>query len=128
MQRYMYRLGLRNLAWVTTGLTLWCGIAASDPVPSVKAREGDEGRAAYIEHGCYQCHGYDGQGGFAGSRIAPDPLPYTAFAALVRYPANVMPAYAPEVLSDRELKQIHDYVSAIPKPASAEQVRALIDD
>lgn len=128
MQRYMKRRGRRGLAWVTTGLTLWCGMAVSDPVPSAKAPEGNKGRAAYIEHGCYQCHGYDGQGGFAGVRLAPDRLSYPAFAALVRYPASVMPAYSADMLGDADLQLIHDYIVVLPKPASAAQIRALIDD
>jgi mono/diheme cytochrome c family protein len=72
-------------------------------------------RAVFIVNGCYQCHGYDGQGGEA-LRIAPTPYPYEAFAARVRKPVNEMPAYSPEALSDADLQAIYRYVRSIPEP------------
>ena len=72
-------------------------------------------RELFVRYGCYQCHGFEGQGGEA-LRIAPSPYPFEAFAAKVRKPANEMPAYAPEVLSDAELQALYRYVRAIPEP------------
>jgi len=72
-------------------------------------------RALFVRYGCYQCHGYEGQGGEA-LRIAPSPYPFDAFAAKVRKPANEMPAYAPEVLSDADLQALYRYVRAISEP------------
>ena len=72
-------------------------------------------RELFVRYGCYQCHGYEGQGGDA-LRIAPSPYPFEAFAAKVRKPANEMPAYAPEVLSDADLQALYRYVRAIPEP------------
>jgi len=40
------------------------------------------GHMLFVKVGCYQCHGYQGQGGAAGPRIAPDPLPFDGLAAL----------------------------------------------
>lgn len=73
-------------------------------------------RELFVRYGCYQCHGYEGQGGEA-LRIAPSPYPFEAFAAKVRKPANEMPAYAPEVLSDADLQALYRYVRAIPEPS-----------
>ena len=73
------------------------------------------GRKLFVSFGCYQCHGYEGQGGEA-LRIAPSPYPFDAFAAKVRKPANEMPAYAPEVLSDADLQALYRYVRAISEP------------
>ncbi len=67
----------------------------------------DRGKKDYVEMGCYQCHGYQGQGG-AGPRIAPKPLSLEVFTRLVRRPPNVMPAYSPKVISDEKLKRIHE--------------------
>jgi ubiquinol-cytochrome c reductase cytochrome c subunit len=72
-------------------------------------------RALFVRYGCYQCHGYEGQGGEA-LRIAPSPYPFDAFAVRVRKPANEMPAYAPEVLSDTDLQALYRYVRAIAEP------------
>jgi mono/diheme cytochrome c family protein len=73
-------------------------------------------RALYVGYGCYQCHGYEGQGGEA-LRIAPSPYPFEAFAARVRRPPNEMPAYAREVLSDADLETIYRYVRSRAEPA-----------
>lgn len=71
------------------------------------------GYREYVEQGCWQCHGFQGQG-MAGPALAPNPLPYEAFAVLVRKPANVMPAYSPALLSDEQLSRIHQYLQSIP--------------
>jgi mono/diheme cytochrome c family protein len=72
-------------------------------------------RSPYVVNGCYQCHGYAGQGG-AGARLARTAYSFEAFAALVRRPANEMPAYAPQVLDDRDLRSIYDYLRSLPEP------------
>jgi mono/diheme cytochrome c family protein len=92
------------------------GAALTSVVPvltSAAPAAGD--RELFVRYGCYQCHGYEGQGGEA-LRIAPSAYPFEAFAAKVRKPANEMPAYAPEVLSDADLQALYRYVRAIPEP------------
>ena len=79
----------------------------------IKDAEHAEGYREYVENGCWQCHGFQGQG-MAGPALAPNPLPYEAFSALVRKPANVMPAYSPNVLDDANMKRIHQYLKSIP--------------
>jgi ubiquinol-cytochrome c reductase cytochrome c subunit len=71
------------------------------------------GYREYVENGCWQCHGFQGQG-MAGPALAPGPLPYEAFAAYVRKPAGVMPAYSPNILSEDRMKRIHAYLQALP--------------
>ncbi len=84
------------------------------------------GRAEYIEMGCYQCHGYEGQGGRGtGPRIAPKPHDYEVFAAVVRQPPKVMPAYSPKVLSEDKLKRIYAYMRSIPPPPDVSTLKAL---
>ena len=61
-------------------------------------------------------HGFSGQGGAAGPKLAPEPLPFDAFAEIVRRPPNRMPAYSPDVLSDDELEHIYQYVESITPP------------
>jgi mono/diheme cytochrome c family protein len=72
-------------------------------------------RSPYVANGCYQCHGYAGQGG-VGPRIAPTAYSFATFAALVRRPTNEMPAYAPDVLSDGELRAIYERLRDVPQP------------
>ena len=83
-----------------------------------------EGRALYVSQQCWQCHGYEGQGGVAGNRIAPTPYPFEAFARLVRF-TNLMPAYSPRVLSDEQLRLIYAYVQSIPEPPPLEEIPEL---
>lgn len=83
------------------------------------------GKAEYVQMGCKQCHGYQGQGGGNGPRLAPAPLPYEAFAAQVRWPRGVMPAYPPGQLGDAMLKRIYGYLQSQPPPPDADDIPAL---
>ena len=83
-----------------------------------------DGRALYLSQQCWQCHGYEGQGGVAGVRLAPTLLPFEAFARLVRF-TNLMPAYSPKVLNDEQLRLIYAYVRSIPQPPPLEEIPEL---
>jgi mono/diheme cytochrome c family protein len=107
---------------ICDAITVWPGIRALITTASallvaalVSAAPAAADRELFVRYGCYQCHGYEGQGGEA-LRIAPSPYPFEAFAAKVRKPASEMPAYAPEVLSDANLQALYRYVRAIPEP------------
>jgi len=109
----------------------WLGAALGAAVLAVgvqlpsAAQQNAGGRDRFVEYGCWQCHGYDGQGSQAGPRIAPTLLPYAAFERLVRHPANVMPAYAPSALSDEILREIFAYISSVEEPPALEDIPAL---
>ena len=83
---------------------------------TVASAQPPDDRALYVDYGCSQCHGYEGQGGDA-LRIAPSPYPFEAFAARVRRPVNEMPAYARAVLSDADLEAIYRYVRSRSEPS-----------
>ena len=85
-------------------------------VQPVFAASAENGKRAYMRVGCWQCHGTVGQGGTAGPRIAPDPLPYEALAAFVRTTNRAMPPYREAVLSNDDLADIYAYLQSIPKP------------
>ena len=86
----------------------------------------DEGRELYLSYQCWQCHGYEGQGG-AAARIASKAYPFDAFARFVRHP-DLMPAYTPGLLSDENLRLIYEYVRSIPVPPLLEDIPELKDD
>ena len=94
------------------------------------AQDADEavstGRVLFTANQCWQCHGYEGQGG-AAVRIAPTLYPFEAFARLVRH-TNLMPAYSPNVLSDEKLRQIYEYVRSVPEPPALEDIPELSGD
>lgn len=83
---------------------------------AANAADAQKGRAAFVKHGCYQCHGFMGQGGSAGKTLAPKPLPFEAFSIFVRNTSGAMPPFQKAILSDEELADIHAYLSSIPKP------------
>ena len=92
---------------------------------TASADEHSEGRDLYLKFQCWQCHGYEGQGG-AAPRVAPTAYPYEAFIRFVRYP-NVMPAYTTELLSDEDLRSIYAFLQSIEAPLPLEDIPALDD-
>jgi len=82
------------------------------------AASAEKGKAAFMKYGCWQCHGTQGQGSVAtsgGRVLAPDPLPYDHFSALVRSSKNGMPPYSATILPNDDLADIYAYLSSIPK-------------
>lgn len=92
------------------------------------AASAEKGKAAFIQYGCWQCHGTQGQGSImtsGGKRLAPDPLPWEAFAGFVRSTNRAMPPYSEAVLSDADLADIYAYLQAIPKPPDVNSIPLL---
>ena len=108
---------LLALAALAAGAVLHCGAA--------HAASAEKGKAAYVQHGCWQCHGFQGQGANTGPKLAPDPIPMEAFTAFVRTTDRTMPPYTEAVLSNEELADIHAYLQSIPKPADHKSIPLL---
>ena len=89
------------------------------------AADSEKGKRLFIKDGCYQCHGYQGQGGVAGARLAPRPIVLVALIAYVRHPTGQMPPYTSKVLSDAELADIYAYLSSIPAPPPVKSIPLL---
>ena len=98
-------------------------VLAASSAPAAHAQETSE-RELFVAYGCYQCHGFEGQGG-AALRIAPSPYPFEAFAAFVRRPSNEMPAYPSSELTDQDLRAIYRYVRSVPEPPPLESLPLL---
>ncbi len=91
---------------------------ASSAFAAAAAPQGDpaKGKVNFETVGCYQCHGFQGQGGREGKRIGdPMPLAWPAFLGWVRTTSGDMPPYTPKVLSDQQLADIYAYLQSIPK-------------
>jgi mono/diheme cytochrome c family protein len=89
------------------------------------AASAEHGKSVFMQKGCWQCHGTQGQGAVTGPRLAPDPLPYETLSAFVRTTSRAMPPYHEKVLSDADLKDIYAYLSSIPKPANVKDIPLL---
>lgn len=94
--------------------------ASKDPKEAVAQDERvANGRKLFVKYGCYECHGFEAQGGgSAGPRIGPDPIPLPALIGYVRAPAREMPPYTDKVVSDKELGDIYEFLKSLPHPAA----------
>jgi ubiquinol-cytochrome c reductase cytochrome c subunit len=101
-------------------LTLVLTVMAQAPSGNVQ-----KGKKFYEDYGCYQCHGHLGQGGAAGARIAPHPIPFPAFSKYVRQPTGQMPPYTAKVASDQDLADIYAFLQTIPSPPPAKSIPLL---
>jgi mono/diheme cytochrome c family protein len=106
-----------GLAAAAAALAFTCGGAF--------AASAEKGKAAFIQHGCWQCHGMQGQGGVAGKTLAPEPMAFEAFTAFVRGSNGPMPPYEEKILSQDDLADIYAYLQSIPKPADYKNIPLL---
>ena len=90
--------------------------APKPAAPAAPAGNIETGKKLWVSVGCGQCHGYEGQGGAAGPRLAARNLPWTGFSAYVRRPTNQMPPYTEKVVSNADLGHIFAYLQSRPAP------------
>jgi mono/diheme cytochrome c family protein len=89
------------------------------------AGNAENGKRQFVKLGCYTCHGYQGQGGGAGAKLAPHPIAANALIAYVRHPAGTMPPFTKKVVSDEVLTDIHAYLASVPAPPAAKDIPLL---
>jgi mono/diheme cytochrome c family protein len=92
---------------------------------SAFAASAEKGRVAFGKNGCWQCHGWEGQGGNAGPKLARTQLPLEALNAFVRNTNGPMPPYSKKVLSDEDLADIYAFISAQPVPPDPKTIPLL---
>lgn len=85
----------------------------------------ERGKRLFEKDGCYECHGYMGQGGRDGPRIATTPPSLQALTRYVRRPLGAMPAFTEKVLPDPELRDIYAYLKSIPAAKPAKDIPLL---
>ena len=100
---------------------------ASSAFAAQAAPQGDaaKGKANFERVGCYQCHGYEAQGGSAGPRLAPRPIPYAQLMKYVRHPTNEMPPFTDKIVKDAELTDIYAFLRAQPAPPDLDKIPLL---
>ena len=121
------------LAWALALIFAW-GIAfatAAQQAPAapqnanVPAGNAANGRKLFVSFGCYQCHGYEAQGGSAGARLAPRPIAYAQVLKYVRHPTGEMPPFTEKVVKDSELADIYAFLRAQPAPRDVDSIPLL---
>ncbi len=101
---------------------------APGQLPATPRGDGERGKALYSKNACYQCHNNEAQGGAAGPRLGPDPIPFQRFVAYVRAPRGEMPPYTVRVMSDPELADVYAFVQARPRPPALGSIPLLLSD
>jgi ubiquinol-cytochrome c reductase cytochrome c subunit len=81
---------------------------------SAIAASAEKGKSEFLQHGCWQCHGYQGQGG-VGPKLAPNPIPFDTLSNFVRTTSRQMPPFSNQILSDEDLADIYAYLQSVPK-------------
>lgn len=82
------------------------------------------GKKLFETIGCFECHGYAGQGGGAGPKLI-DPPAYPAYIVQLRTPRNIMPPFTAKVLTDQQAADIYAYISTFPKPPDPKTIPLL---
>jgi mono/diheme cytochrome c family protein len=92
---------------------------------SAPAGNVSNGKKLFTKIGCFQCHGYAGQGGVAGARLVPVTSSVQSLLRYVRRPAGEMPAYSERAVSDQELTDIFAYLKSLPAPKAVKDIPLL---
>jgi ubiquinol-cytochrome c reductase cytochrome c subunit len=95
------------------------------PAQEASAASAENGRAAFLKYGCWQCHGMVGQGGVTGPKLAPEPLPFDSLSAFIRSSNRFMPPYTEAVLPNDDLADIYAYLQSVPKAPNAKDIPLL---
>ena len=122
-----FRLGVSLVCLGAAGLVLSQEQTSSDYFGEIDDSAHPSGYREYVEMGCYQCHGFQGQGALNPSLVRPL-LPYQVFAEQVRRPKNVMPAYSMNVLSEARLRSIYNYLENVPESPEVNDIPLLSID
>jgi mono/diheme cytochrome c family protein len=100
-------------------------VVAATMLGQTKSGNAENGKKLFVKFGCYTCHGYQGQGGAAGARLAPKPIALAALIAYVRHPSGSMPPFTDKVVTDAELTDIHAFLAAVPAPPAVKDIPLL---
>jgi mono/diheme cytochrome c family protein len=118
MRHQMFRVALA---------VLWAGVIFGHSAAQA-AGDAAKGKIAFTHYGCWQCHGFEGQGSPAtsnGKVLAPDPLPWESFSVFIRASYTAMPPFSEKVLPNSDLEDIYAYLSSIPKPKDHKSIPLL---
>ena len=113
--------------WVQSGMAVLAAMLVLGQC-DVFAASAEKGKTLFVQHGCWQCHGFVGQGSVAssgGKVLAPNPLPWAAFSAFVRSTNRAMPPFSEKILPNDDIADIYAYLQSVPKTADYKTIPLL---
>ncbi len=130
------RLGRPAILLGAAALAAWTLAAAQAPQGDAK-----HGKELFYRHGCYACHGYNGETGArdlvgTGSPILADEAAFVSFLRLRAdqapvLPATRMPNFPVSALSDADARDLYAYVRTFkldaPRAADVPTLKAILD-
>src|SRR2546423_15561263 len=111
---------MKTIASITVLLAGTVAFAQQAPSAAIES-----GKKQYLRAGCWECHGWAGQGGRDGARVADTALTTAQLTRYVRKPTGAMPAYIDKVITDQELADIWAYLKSMPAPKAAKDIPLL---
>ena len=114
---------------ILVGFLAAVGLWAQNPKAANAAPANvNNGKRLFEVKACYECHGWRGQGGLAGARLAQTKLNLQAFRNIIRNPPpSNMPPYRAAVLTDQEVAELFAYIQSFPAPVPVEKIPLLKD-
>ena len=119
-----FRFRERSIAIVAIAAVLLPHLALA-PSQSAQSGNRDNGKRLFLSKGCWECHGFAGQGGRDGARIGATSLTLQGVIRYVRRPSGAMPAFTDKVITDQELTDIYAYLKSLPPVNAAKDVPLL---
>ena len=94
---------------------------------AASAANPSNGQRLFVRDGCYECHGYLGQGSTStgGTRLGPPQIPLSAFVSYVREPTGQMPPYTAKAISNEDLAEIYNFLKSVPPPPPLKSIPIL---
>jgi len=102
--------------------------AGSQPkVELPSSANSEKGEHLYTAFGCYECHGFQGQGSTqtGAPRLGPPQIPFSGFVAYVREPTSQMPPYSSKAVSEAQLADIYVFLQSRAKATPSKNVPLL---
>jgi mono/diheme cytochrome c family protein len=113
---------MKTITFVTLLLS---GVVAFAQQATTPTSNVENGKRLFNRDGCWECHGYAGQGGRDGARLADTALTNAQMTRYIRKPTGAMPAYIDRVITDQELADIWAYLKSMPTPKAAKDIPLL---
>lgn len=116
---------MSNRVWALGAGVLACYIGVGGAfAQDTLGGDAANGKKLFETIGCFECHGYAGQGGAAGPKLI-DPPAFPAFIVQLRTPRQQMPPYTARVLTDQQAADIYAHVLTFPKPPDVASIPLL---